>query len=140
MATPFSGKEVPVQIFLDLLRALGFHGWHKAGPIDRGDFDLVPTISFHVDDELGDSVANRFERGLSLYQGKTKWILRRELNSRFFLCPEDLQESPGGTSVAGMLALRASAPDVGRVANEDLIALSNAIYQAAVLDGVFAEN
>lgn len=144
MPTEFSAKEVPVEIFLDLLKALKFQGWHKAGPIDKNDLDLMPAVNFHVDGDYADQVLVRFERGLSIYHGKTKWILKRESNNRFFLCPEELVESAGGTSVASRLYFRKISPEAGRAANGDLISLSNAIYKAAladdVLDGLDADN
>jgi hypothetical protein len=144
MSIEFSGKEIPVEIFLDLLKALKIHGWHKAGPIDKNDLDLMPTVNFHVDEGSADQVLVRFERGFSIYHGKTKWVLRRESNNRFFLCPEELAESADGTSLASRLSLRKNFPEVGRAANDDLIALSNAIYQAALIDdemgGLYADN
>jgi hypothetical protein len=133
VSTEFSEKEIPVEIFLDLLRALKLEGWHKAGPIDKNDLDLMPAVNFHVEDGYADQVLVRFEKGLSIYRGKTKWILKRESNNRFFLCPEELVESAGGTSVASRLSLRKISPEAGRAANDDLISLSNAIYQAASL-------
>lgn len=122
MVRNYSGSDVPVIIFLDLLRTLARVGWFSLAPNKVTDLEIDPRISFHLHPEDAGRVYDLLVRGMREYSGETEWHLSLSDSNRFVLRPENFHD---GSS--GFYKPEARTAE-GYMANLDLILLSDYIY------------
>lgn len=131
MVRNYSKSSIPSEVFVDLLNKIGRRGWYKGGPAEEKDFQLVPTISFHMHPDDADRVENILRLGIARYAGNTVWVLQRTSQNRFFLCPDRLIQQgveEGGLTLHTAANLRDAEPEAGLAANRDLLLLTDCIY------------
>lgn len=126
---PYSDKGRASQVLMDLLGNISKRGWFSSGPSVIEEDSLL-FASFHVPLEDAERIYLLFNKCAQGYAGQTKWNLRQSEGNRFFLCPIEVSkraDEVGGINEA-VQELSKSAPEIGRLAAQDLIVLCDAVY------------
>src|SRR5437868_12856279 len=109
----YSAKNDAAWIFADLLNCVARRGWFSAGPSAEDGKSLL-YASFHVHPDDADYVFWLINKAILAYGGGTVWVLDRQQNNRFVLCPAQMESKARELGNFGNAAeeLRGELPDL----------------------------
>lgn len=129
---PYTEKEDAAWVFSDLLKVVARRGWFSAGPSAEDGKSLL-YVSFHVHPDDADDLFALIKKGIVAYGGRTKWVLEREQNNRFLLCPVEVGLRARKLNNVGGATdeVRHEMPELEHEAALDLILLSDFLYEVS---------
>lgn len=125
----YSFKKRSSDIFLDLLESITVRGWFNAGP-SKIEVDSLLHVAFHIHPNDAERMYQLFSIALDKEYVGVSWVLLREKENRFFLCPLKISrraEELGSFSEAEKEIISMD-PEFSELAARSLIAVSDEVY------------
>lgn len=126
----YSAKKEAAWIFADLLNHIARRGWFSAAPSVEDGMSLL-YAAFHVHPDDADRVFSLIQSAISVYGGRTQWVLNRQQHNRFLIYPEEvaMEAKPSGDIGLAAMQLSKIRPDLEREAARDMILLCDKLYE-----------